>query len=105
MKRKIKKIFFEVISNTKILNIKFCSIIFPTTKILPYLQGTRQGGGLDNIEYGNTFFYYSLNFSKLIERVDVFFVGCHIDILLFCNFNWIFTTLMFKQTENFRKSK
>ena len=44
MKRKIKKIFYEVISNTKIFNIKFCSMKLPTTKILPNLQGTRQGG-------------------------------------------------------------
>ena len=48
MKRKIKKIFFEIIFNTKILNIKFCSVINLTTKILPNLQGR-----LDNVKYGN----------------------------------------------------
>ena len=39
MKRKIKRIFLEVISNTKTFNIKFCSMKLPTTKILPNLQG------------------------------------------------------------------
>ena len=39
MKRKIKKIFIEVIFNTKIFYIKFCSMKLPTTKILPNLQG------------------------------------------------------------------
>ena len=44
MKRKIKKIFLELISNTKIFNIKFCSMKLPTTEILPNLQGTRRRG-------------------------------------------------------------
>ena len=39
MKRKIKKIFLELISNTKIFYIKFCSMYLPATKILPNLQG------------------------------------------------------------------
>ena len=43
MKRKIKKIFFEVISNSKIFNINFFSTKWSTTKIFPNLQG----GGLD----------------------------------------------------------
>ena len=51
MKRKIKKVLFEIISNTKILSINF-SMKLPTTKILPDLQGIRQGG-LENVEYGN----------------------------------------------------
>ena len=38
MKIKIKKIFIEVISNTKVLYIKFCSMKLPTTKVLPNLQ-------------------------------------------------------------------
>ena len=42
MKIKIKKIFLEVISNTKIFNIKNCSIKLPTTNIMPNLQGTGQ---------------------------------------------------------------
>ena len=37
-KRKIKKIYFEVISNPKIFNIKFCLMKLPTTKILPNSQ-------------------------------------------------------------------
>ena len=45
MKRKVKKIFFEGISNFKIFNLTFCSMKLPTTKILPILQGTRQRGG------------------------------------------------------------
>ena len=36
--KKIKNIFLEVISNTKIIYIKFCSMNLPTTKILPNLQ-------------------------------------------------------------------
>ena len=39
MKRKIKRISLEVIFNTKIFNIKFCSMKLPTTKILLNLQG------------------------------------------------------------------
>ena len=45
MKRKIKKIFLELFSNTKIFNIKFCSMKLPTTKILPNLQGELEKGG------------------------------------------------------------
>ena len=45
MIRKIKKIFFEVISNTKIFNLNFCSMKLPTTKILPNLQGGLDKGG------------------------------------------------------------
>ena len=52
--KKIKKIFLELISNTKIFNIKFCRMKLSTIKILSNLQGeTRQRGGLDNVEYGN----------------------------------------------------
>ena len=36
---KIKNIYFKAVSNTKNLNIKFCSIKLPTIKILPNLQG------------------------------------------------------------------
>ena len=43
--KKIKKIFLEVISNTKIFNIKLCSIKLPTTKIFPNLQGGLDKGG------------------------------------------------------------
>ena len=39
MKGKFKKIFFELIFNTKNFNIKFCSMNLPTTKILFNLQG------------------------------------------------------------------
>ena len=45
MKRKIKKIFLEVISNTKIFYIKFCLMKLPTTKILPNLQKGLDKGG------------------------------------------------------------
>ena len=45
MKIKIKKIFFEVIPNSKILNIIF-STKLSTSKIFPNLQGAnRQRGG------------------------------------------------------------
>ena len=46
MERKIKKIFFELVSNSKIFNIIF-STKLSTTKIFPNLQR-----GLDNVEYG-----------------------------------------------------
>ena len=39
MKRKIKKIFLELISNTKNFNIKFCLMKLPTTEIFPNSQG------------------------------------------------------------------
>ena len=42
MKRKLKKIFLEVISNTKIIYIKFVLMKLPTIKILPNLQGIGQ---------------------------------------------------------------
>ena len=51
-KRKIKKNYFIVISNIKTFSKKLCLTKFPTTKILPNLQGTRQRRGLDNVEYG-----------------------------------------------------
>ena len=38
MKRKVKKIFLEVISNNKIFYLKFYSMKLPTTKFLPNLQ-------------------------------------------------------------------
>ena len=48
MKRKIKKIFFELISNSKILNIIFFNEIV-NDQDFPKLTGggTRQRGGLD----------------------------------------------------------
>ena len=45
VKRKIKKIFFEVISNSKIFNIIFFSTKLSTTKIFPKLQGGLDKGG------------------------------------------------------------
>ena len=39
MKWKFKSIFLEVIYNTNIFNIKFCSMKLQTTKILPNLKG------------------------------------------------------------------
>ena len=63
MERKIKKIFFEVISNLKIFNIKFCSMKLPTTKIFQNLQGLDKGG-LDNVEY-DMYYFVSENISLL----------------------------------------
>ena len=56
MKRKIKKILFEVISNSKILILIFFNEIV-NDKIFQNLQGdkTKRGldkGGMDNVEYG-----------------------------------------------------
>ena len=63
MKRKIKKIFFEVMSNSKIFKIIFFNKIV-NDQDFPKLTGggtrqrgggTRQrGGGLDSVEYGNS---------------------------------------------------
>ena len=54
MKRKIKKIFFEVISNFKIFNIIFFNEIVNDQNFLK-LTGELDKGGerLDNVEYGN----------------------------------------------------
>ena len=57
MKRKIKKIFFEVISNSKIFNIKFFFLNeIDNNQDFPKLTGARQGG-LDNVEYGNKVYF------------------------------------------------
>ena len=54
MKRKIKKIFFEVISNSKIFNIIFFNEIVNDQDFPKLTGGARQrGGGLDNVEYDN----------------------------------------------------
>ena len=53
MKRKIKKIFFEVISNSKSFNIIFFNEIINDQDFPKLTGGTRQRGGLDNVEYGN----------------------------------------------------
>ena len=85
MKRKIKKIFFEVISNSKIFNIIF-STKLSTTKIFPNLQGTRQrGGGLDNVEFGNTkvtkFMWISDHF--FVDYWTMMYIIGHNSIILF----------------------
>ena len=57
MNRKIKKIFFEVISNSKIFNIIFFNEIVNDQDFTKLTGGTRQrGGGLDSVEYGNNLF-------------------------------------------------
>ena len=59
MNKKIKKIFFEVISNSKIFNIIFFNEIVNDQDFTKLTGGTRQrggldkGGGLDSVEYGN----------------------------------------------------
>ena len=55
MKRKIKKIFFEVISNSKIFNINF----YQRNGQRPRFSQTYRGG-LDNVEYGIILNYYNI---------------------------------------------
>ena len=45
MKRKIKKIFYEVISNSKIFNINFFQRNCQRPRFSQTYRGTRQGGG------------------------------------------------------------
>ena len=67
MKRKIKKIFFEVICNSKIFKINFFQRNGQRPRISQtYRGGTRQRGdktkgGLDNVEYGIRFILWSLS--------------------------------------------
>ena len=44
----------------------------PTTEILSNLQGTRQRGGLDIVEYGKYEFNLSIDAFKFIETNKVF---------------------------------
>ena len=59
MKRKMKKIFFEVISNSKIFNINFFLLNCQRPRFSQIYRGARQRGGLDkegwlnNVEYGS----------------------------------------------------
>ena len=52
MKRKIKKIFFEVISNSKNFNIIFFN------EMVNDQDFHKLTGGLDNVEYGNPLNFY-----------------------------------------------
>ena len=53
MKRKIKKIFYEVISNSKIFNIIFFQRNCQRPRFSQtYRGGLDKGGGLDSVEYG-----------------------------------------------------
>ena len=55
MKRKIKKIFFEIISNTKIFFINFfLNEVANDQDFVKLTGGLNKGGGLDNVEYCNT---------------------------------------------------
>ena len=55
VKRKIKKIFFEVISNSKFFNINFFNEIVNDQDFPKITGGLDKGGGLDSVEYGNIF--------------------------------------------------
>ena len=52
MKRKIKKIFFEVIFNSKIFNINFFQQNSQRPRFSKTYRGLDKGGGLENAEYG-----------------------------------------------------
>ena len=56
MKRKIKNIFLEVISNTKIFYINFFFNENANDQDFVKLTGGLDKGELDNVEYGNCFF-------------------------------------------------
>ena len=55
MKRKIKKIFFEVISNSKIFNIIFFNEIVNDQDFLKFKGGTRQGGDWTALNTGTIY--------------------------------------------------
>ena len=59
MKRKMKKICFEVISNSKIFNINFFQRNGQRNDF-PKLTGGLDKGELDNVEYGITKLIYHL---------------------------------------------
>ena len=52
MKRKVKKIFFEVISNYKIFNIIFFQWNDQRPRFSQTYRGDQTKGGLDSVEYG-----------------------------------------------------
>ena len=56
MKRKINKIFFEVISNTKIFNIIFFQQNSQRPRFCQTYREDQTKGGLDNVEYGTCLF-------------------------------------------------
>ena len=56
MKRKIKKIFFEAISNSKIFKIIFFNKIVNDQDFPKLTGGLDKGGGLDSVEYGNNLY-------------------------------------------------
>ena len=58
MKRKFKKIFYEVISNSKIFNIIFFQRNCQRPRFSQTYRGTRQREGLGNVEYGNQLKYF-----------------------------------------------
>ena len=55
MKRKIKKIFCEVISNSKIFNINFFQRNGQRPRFSQTYRGRLDKGELDNVEYGNIY--------------------------------------------------
>ena len=55
MKRKIKKIFFEVISNSKIFNISFFQRNCQRPRFCQTYKGGLDKEGLDNVECGNIY--------------------------------------------------
>ena len=86
-KRKIKNIFYEVIWNTEIFNIKFSPMIFPTTKIFPNLQGdwttsnTIMSKGLNLNPQAIKLKYISLIFFKLKSLTLI--------LQILTNFTWL----------------
>ena len=69
-KRKIKKIFLEVISNTKIFYIKFF-IEVANDQDFAKLTGGLNQGGLDNVEYGNSVIKFLKQVMHIRHMIDL----------------------------------
>ena len=70
-KRKIKKIFLEVISNAKIFNIIFFSNEITNDQDFAKLTEDKTKGELDNVEYGSLILKATENNTNKINTVEI----------------------------------